>query len=71
MEDRLDQHVVGVRDTREQVVLDLVVQTAREVVPEPRAGGPVHARLALHEGPVVGHRVRVENGFLKPTRKRS
>jgi hypothetical protein len=41
MEDRLDQHVIGVRDTREQVVIDVVVQTAREVVPEPRAGGPV------------------------------
>ena len=46
-------HVVRVAYRREEVVLDLVGQPAREVIPEPRARGPVHRRLALDRRPVV------------------
>ncbi len=46
--------VAIMRDGREKVVHNLVVQTAREEVPEMRSGSPVSGTHGLLSGPVQG-----------------
>jgi len=53
LNDVLNIHIVGVANGGEEVVFNLVVEAAREVVPEPASDAPVDASLALDGGPVV------------------
>ncbi len=53
LDDVLYVHVVCVTYRREEVMLDLMGQSPREVIPEPGARRPIHGRLALDRRPVV------------------
>ena len=52
-DDRPQSRIVGVRDIREQMMLDLVVEAAGKPGDEARAGGEVRGRADLVQGPIV------------------
>ena len=66
LDDVLYVHVVRVTQRREEVMLNLMGQPPREVIPEPGARRPIHGRLALDRRPVV-ERDRRQGLSLIPT----